>query len=304
LHLDVFLCLSKGVSSVPPLTVTIVTKNEEQFIERCINSASWADEVLVLDSGSSDRTPEIATSLGANVYEQEWLGHPAQRNKAASLAENDWIFSMDADEIVTPELARAIQETMNGPIDERDGYAVNRRGDIYGLLLPNTSNRRRRRNFVRLYNRRYSGFDPTIRIHEEVRYPGKSILLRGLLLQWRGLMINDKIETFNRNATIEAQILTEKGRRASVHDIFLRPILRFLWNYVAKRVARLGTTGLIYSLLEATYEFIRYAKLWEMQNAARTPHPPAHVYRHAPGPVSAKSRQAEEENPARLHVDR
>jgi glycosyltransferase involved in cell wall biosynthesis len=292
------------VIDVPPLTVTIVTKNEEQFIERCINSVSWADEVLVLDSGSSDRTREIAASLGANVYEQEWLGHPAQRNKAASLAKNDWVFSMDADELVTPELAQAIQETMNGPMNERDGYAVDRRGDIYGLLLPNTSNRQRRRNFVRLYNRRYSGFDPTIRIHEEVQYPGKSILLPGVLIQWRGVMINDKIETFNRNATIEAEILNEQGHRANVFDIFLRPILRFLWNYAVKGVARLGTTGLIYSLLEATYEFIRYAKLWEMQNATYTPHPPAHVYRHAPDPVSATSPQAEEGNPTRHVLER
>jgi (heptosyl)LPS beta-1,4-glucosyltransferase len=211
---------------------------------------------------------------------------------------------MDADEIVTPELARAIQETMNGPMNEGDGYAVDRRGDIYGLLLPNISNRRRRRNFVRLYNRRNSGFEPTIRIHEEVRYPGKSVPLRGVLIQWRGVMLNDKIETFNRNATVEAEILNEKGRRANAFDIFLRPILRFLWNYVAKGVARLGTTGLIYSLLEATYEFIRYAKLWEMQNASGTPHPPAHVYRHAPGPVSATSRQAEEGNPARHVLER
>lgn len=77
---------------MPALSVVILAKNEEHFIERCIRSVRWADEVFVLDSGSVDRTREIAASLGANVYEQEWLGWSAQRNKAMSLAKNDWVF--------------------------------------------------------------------------------------------------------------------------------------------------------------------------------------------------------------------
>src|SRR3712207_2013002 len=99
------------------ISAIILTKNEEQFIERCIRSVHWADEVLVIDSCSTDRTREIAASLGANVYEQEWLGWSGQRNKAASLGENDWVFFIECDEIVTPELARSIEDAMNGPVD-------------------------------------------------------------------------------------------------------------------------------------------------------------------------------------------
>lgn len=135
--------VSEGAKDMPDLTVIILTKNEEQFIERCVRSVRWADEVLVLDSCSSDRTQEIAASLDANVYEQEWLGWPGQRNKATSLAKNDWVLFVEADEIVTPGLARSIQEVMSGPIDDRDAYSVDRRGDFYGLLLPNMSNKRR-----------------------------------------------------------------------------------------------------------------------------------------------------------------
>src|SRR5215207_2451501 len=130
------------------LTVIILTLNEEEFIERCIRSVSWADEVLVLDSCSSDRTREIAALLGANVYEQKWLGWPGQRNKAVSLAKNDWVFFVECDEIVTPQLARSIEEAMNGPVDERDAYFVDRRGDFYGLLLPNMSRASKRRSLV------------------------------------------------------------------------------------------------------------------------------------------------------------
>jgi (heptosyl)LPS beta-1,4-glucosyltransferase len=263
---------------MPALTVIILTKNEEQFIERCIRSVSWADEVLVIDSGSSDRTREIAASLGANVYEQEWLGWPGQRSKAVSIAENDWVFFVEADEIVTPELARSIGEVLSGSMNEHDAYSVDRRGDFYGLLLPNMSNARRRRNFVRMFNRRCSAYDAAMIIHEEVRFPGKAIPLRGVLIHWRAFTMDEYIKAFNRNATAEAQMLNEKGRRATGLRIFLWPVLRFGWNYVVKGGARFGTRGLIHAMLQATSEYIRYAKLWEMQNATRELHPPAHIY--------------------------
>jgi (heptosyl)LPS beta-1,4-glucosyltransferase len=277
---------------VPALTVIVLTKDEEQLIERCISSVRWADEVLVIDSGSSDKTREIAASWGANVYEQEWLGLAGQRKMSIPIAKNDWVFFVDADEIVTPELARSVQHVMNGSLDERDAYSVDRRGDFFGLLLPNTSNRRRRRNFVRLFNRRYSGYDPAMKVHEEVRFPGKAVPLRGILIHWGGRTMDEYVTAFNRYATLEAEVLNERGRRASGLRIFLWPVMRFLWNYVAKGGARLGTRGLIHAMLQATAEYIRYAKLWEMQNVRRTLHPPAHLYRHTPTGSSDTSQQA------------
>lgn len=261
-----------------PVSVIILTKNEELFIERCIRSVLWADEVLVVDSHSVDRTREIAVSLGANVYEQEWLGWSGQRNKAISLAKNDWVFFVECDEIVTPELAHSIKEVMNGPVDDRDAYSMDRRGDFYGLLLPNMSRASKRRNFVRLFNRLYSAYDMTMKVHEEVRFPGRAIPLQGVLLHWRGYIMDEYITVFNRYATVEAEMLYERGRRANAFTIFLRPILRFLWCYIARGGVRLGTRGLIHAILQATSEYIRYVKLWEMYNATRTIHPPANIY--------------------------
>lgn len=156
-----------------PISVTILTKNEEQYIERCINSVIWADEILVLDSGSKDRTCQIALSLGAKVIQQSWLGWVPQHQKAIALAKNDWILILDCDEIITPTLAHSIQQVMSHSVDERDGYSMSRRGDFYDILLPNTSPKHRVLNFVRLFNRKYGGYDPDERIHEEIRVQGK-----------------------------------------------------------------------------------------------------------------------------------
>ena len=167
---------------MPGLTVIILTLNEEEFIERCIHSVRWADEVLVVDSNSTEQTREIATSLGARVYEQKWLGWSGQHNKGMELAKNDWVMFLEGDEIVTPQLAQSIQDVMSRPMDEGDGYALDRRGDFYGILLPNVSRPAKRKSFVRLFNRRCSAYDMSMKVHEEVILPGRSIPLQGVLI--------------------------------------------------------------------------------------------------------------------------
>lgn len=280
-----------------PISAIILTKNEEKFIERCITSVLWADEILILDSGSTDRTREIAAALGAKVYEQEWLGWSAQRSKAISLAKNDWVMVVECDEIVTPELAQSIQAAMSGTVDPRDGYSFDRRGDFLGILLPNESRPSKRRNFVRLFHRGYSAYDPTMQVHEEVRFPGKAIPLEGILLHWRGYVMDEYITVFNRYATLEAEVLQERGVRASTLLIIGRPVLRFLWCYIARGGFLLGERGLIHALLKATNEYIRYAKLWEMQNTARVQHPPTSIYTPpTPAMSGEQARSAESAN--------
>lgn len=265
-----------------PISVIILTKNEEQFIERCVRSVLWADEVLVLDSGSTDRTSSIATSLGAVVYHQEWLGYAAQRNHALTLARHEWVFFLDADEIVTPELANSIQQVLSGAMDEGNGYSVDRRGDFLGLLLPNVSRPSKRRNFIRLFNRRYSNYDSTMKVHEEVKFPGRAIPLEGILIHWGGNVMNEYIAALNRYSVLEAEVLNDKGYRVNGLVIFIRPILRFLWIYIARYNFRLGTRGLIHAMLGATREYARYAKLWEMQNVTSVLHPAKDIYSFSP----------------------
>ncbi len=261
-----------------PLSAIVLTKNEEQFIERCIKSVAWADEVLVVDSGSTDKTREIAASLGATVCEQEWLGYAAQRNKALCFAKHDWVFFLDADEIVTSELADSIAKVLSSSMDDRDGYSVDRRGDFLGILLPNESRSSKRRNFVRLFNRKHSAYDSTVKVHEEVQFPGKAIPLQGTLIHWGGNKMDDYVAALNRYSLLEAEVLDEKGYRVNGLIIFLRPILRFLWIYIARYNFLLGTRGLLNAMLGATREYVRYAKLWEMQNVTSVLHPSPQIY--------------------------
>jgi (heptosyl)LPS beta-1,4-glucosyltransferase len=260
-----------------PISVIILTKNEEALIERCIKSASWANEILVLDSGSTDRTREIALSLGARVYEQSWLGWSQQRNKAISLAKNDWVFILEADEIVTAELMQSIQSVMSKPNNE-DAFAIDRPGDFMGVLLPNYSSHKKKLCLVRLFNRRFSAYDVNMRVHEEVLFPGKVTLLKGTLLHWRGYMMDEYINSVNKYTTIESEVLDAAGVKGSALLIVVRPFLRFVWCYVLHGGFRLGIRGLIHAMLAASTEYIRYAKLWELQSAPRVLHPPKHIY--------------------------
>src|ERR1044072_3320646 len=187
-----------------PVSVIVCARDEAGVIERCLASVDWADERGVVDSGSSDGTQRLATALGAKVVEQDWLGFSAQKNYAAAIAAHDWGLSLDADEIVTPELAHAIQAVLDGPMDPHDGYVVDRRGDFLGAVLPNGARPSKRRRFVRLYTRRHSAWDEAMSVHEVVRCPGRRHRLDGLLLHWNDFTLDELISLFNRYASIEA----------------------------------------------------------------------------------------------------
>lgn len=278
---------------MPRLSAVIMTKNEAARIARCIGSVAWADEVLVIDSGSTDATREIAESLGARVAQQPWLGFSAQRNRGAALARHDWIFYLDADEVVTLELAESVQKVMTGTPDPRDAYAVDRRGDFLGVLLPNEARPSKRNNFIRLYNRQHSGYDEKMSVHEEVRFPGKAVPLSGVLLHWNDLNMDEYVLLFNRYATLEAHSLNTQGVKARPLDLIIRPVLRFLWSYLARGGWRLGTRGLLHALLKASSDFMRYAKLWEAQNVTPTPDPPAKYQSPLSGDTSAPLRRGQ-----------
>jgi glycosyltransferase involved in cell wall biosynthesis len=267
---------------MPPISVVILTKNEERFVGRAIRSAGWADEVLVLDSGSTDDTVRIAESLGARVCHEGWLGWVGQHNLALDLARHDWVFTLDADEIITPELADSIKRAASGPMDPRDGYYCTRKGDFLGVLLPSRSRRARLQRFIRLLNRTHSRYDPALKVHEEVIVSGKSIPLDGILLHWRGYGMDDYVNVFNRYATVEAGVLNERGVRCGVRHVLGMPLLRFLWQYAYQGEWRLGMRGLLHAMLKASAEFVRYAKLWEVQNAAAVLDPPPDVYQPPP----------------------
>lgn len=260
------------------VSAVILVRNEEALIARCLASiAGVVDDVLVLDSCSTDRTREIASQLGARVFEQPWLGWIAQRARGIALAQHDWVLILEADEIVTPRLATSLGEVMRGPMNVDDGYSVDRRDDFLGALLPRMRRRAKRLNFIRLFNRTRSRYDPALIVHDEVRVPGRAIPLDGVLLHWRGFSIVDQVARYAAYAPLEADVMASRGQRVHLTSLVMRPWLRFGWCYLICGGWRLGARGFAHALMVASSEFLRHAALWERQHAPATLHPPADV---------------------------
>lgn len=270
--------------STPRLSVTILTKNEAAMIGRCISSVRWADEIVVLDSGSTDDTVAIAGQHGAVVHSQSWLGWVPQHKRAIELAKNDWVLVLDADEIVTPELAQSIMKVLRGAPDPRDGYVVDRRDELFGKMLPNMRRQSRRLSFVRMFNRLHSHYDPVATIHETILCPGNAHMLEGFLLHWRNVKFTEQCHKYVDNASLEADVLQAQGVNARFHHLLFRPILRFLWCYVWCGGARVGTVGLMQALMRANSEYLRYATLWERQHTTPALHPPPAIWKSSDMP--------------------
>ena len=266
-----------------PVTVFILTLNEEHYIQRCLDRfLPWAAEVLVVDSGSTDRTREIATAAGARVIVQPFLGWVPQLNVAMDAASFDWCFRVDTDEIVDDDLAEAVANTILSNPDPQTSFVVERVEEFCSELMPNIRRRAKRTSFVRVMNRKYSRYDSSMLIHEEVVAAGARIPLPGKLLHWRDFHLNERFTQDNRNATLEAAMMASQGARWNSARLVGKPILRFLWTYVACSAWRKGSHGLVFSLSRAMSEFMRQAKLWELQAVQHTRHPPAELYSRMP----------------------
>lgn len=249
----------------PGLSVIVCTLNEASRIERMIEHVGFADEILVLDCGSTDGTVERARALGARVEHQDWLGFSRQKNRAAELASHDWVLSLDADEIVDDELGAAIVAALARRPDPRDAFVVDRRGDFLGAVLPNVQRNANRAANVRLYHRAHSRWDEGMAIHEHVLVEGTVRPLAGKLLHRNDLTLDQFFSMFNRYATTEARELYLAGKRTNVLEVFARPVARMGWVLFFRGAIRLGGRGLMYASVRGFGDFARYAKLWELQ---------------------------------------
>ncbi len=251
---------------MPKLSVTIITKNEAEDIAAALDSVAWADERVVVDSCSSDATADIAARHGARVIAREWPGYVAQKNYAASAARHDWILSLDADERVTPELAREIQQALaNEPSDR--GFRIPRVTYHLGRWIRSTDWYPDHQ--LRLYDRRRARWTGRY-VHEGVTVDGSIGGLAGELQHYAYRDIAEHLSTIDHYTTLAAQQMFEDGRRATIWDLAVVPPLTFLRNYVLKRGFRDGRVGLIISTMNTHYVFLKFAKLWELDHASRT----------------------------------
>jgi glycosyltransferase involved in cell wall biosynthesis len=257
---------------VPKLSVTVITKNEANDIGDALASVRFADEIVVVDSHSSDDTVTIAHRHTDRVIVREWPGYIDQKNYAASVAAHDWILSLDADERVTPELAADIQRVMAGNPGEA-AFRIPRVTFHMGHWIRTTDWYPDYQ--VRLYDRRRAGWTGQY-VHEAVRVEGTLGQLPGELQHYAYRDIADHLETIDRYTTYAAKQMFESGRRASMLQIAGHPPLAFLRNYVARGGFRDGTAGFVISAMNSYYVFLKFAKLWELaRQSAASPRPPA-----------------------------
>jgi glycosyltransferase involved in cell wall biosynthesis len=253
------------------LTVTVITYNEAEHIAAALDSVAWADEIIVVDSGSTDGTADIARAKASRVITRAWPGYSAQKNFAADQASNDWVLSMDADERVTPALADEVRALLaRGP--ELQGYRIRRVTFYLGQWIRSTD---WFPDFqLRLYDRRAGRWNG-MKIHESFRLKtGPHGQLRGELEHYAYRDISHHLHKINSYTTLIAEQWHEEGRRTNPVAMALHPWFAFIRNYVLRAGVKDGRVGFIVSVLNSYYVFLKLAKLWEIQRRGSQPRLP------------------------------
>ncbi len=256
---------------MPLLSVAIITCNEEQNLPRTLDSVRWADEIIVVDSGSTDRTLDIARSFGATVLEHPWQGFAAQKNFAIAQCKSTWVLSLDADEELSPELQRQIRTLL--PSDPPvDAYALNRRNLFLGRWI-------KRGGFypdpkLRLFRRTAARFalQPAFEerpVHETIAFDGALQTLDfDLIHHAYPTLCTSTSSTWTATAISAPNSSFSKGRTsrslpAFLANVFLIPNLMFIWNYIFRLGFLDGREGLLLHSYHAVYTSWKYAKAWE-----------------------------------------
>lgn len=246
-----------------PISAAIITLNEENNLADCLSSLSWADEIVIVDSLSTDRTVEIAEKFGATVISQKFLGHVKQKQLAVDSCQYDWVICLDADERVSKELSENIQLLFSktAETDLAHGYTMSRcsfhlgRWIRHGGWYPDRN--------IRLFNRKYGkwgGVDP----HDKIEISrGEAGHLKGDLLHYVFKDLAHNIATNNFYSGISADIFYREGKKPSMTKLFLKPFGKFLETYIIKRGFLDGLPGFIISVGAAYSMFLKFAKLWE-----------------------------------------
>ncbi len=250
-----------------PLSVLVTTLDEAENLQACLDSVCWADEVVVVDSGSSDATVEIAHRAGARVLVHPYESAARQKNWALPLVRHPWVLILDADERVSPELAAEIQGVLaaDGPAD---GYFLNRRSFFLGQAVRHCG---WDRDFILRFFRTTQGRYNDKLVHETLQLDGRSARLRGALWHYTYRSFADYLERLNRYTARGAADLRAAGRRPSIAALLLRPPARFLRMYVLQRGCLDGRVGLLVCTLAAYSVWLKYARLLEPAAVAVRP---------------------------------
>lgn len=255
-----------GASPEPTVSAVLIVKNEEKHLAECLSTLSWADEVLVLDSGSTDRTLEIAARHGARVeVRSDWQGFGEQRRRAEALATGDWVFMIDADERVTPELEAGIRQAI---LQSPAVYEVNRLPWCFGRFIRHSG---LHPDWIpRLYPRGQAGYLST-RVHERLQNPNglPERRLQGLLLHYTSESLRHHLL---KSAHYSEEWATERaaqGKTTWLLSGFFRGFFCFFRMYLLRAGFLDGPQGFLIAVLMSHYTFTKYADLWTRTRSKR-----------------------------------
>lgn len=241
-----------------PLSVIIITRNEAADMRACLESVAWADELVVVDSGSTDDTVAIARELGATVHvTPDWPGFGPQKNRALAYATNDWVLSLDADERVTAELRAEIEAAMRDP-NATSAYDIPRLSAYCGRFMRHSG---WYPDYVtRLFRRGAACFSNDL-VHERLIVDGKAARLRGLLLHYAFNDLEEVLRKVDQYSTAGAQRMHGQGRKGSLSGA----VVRGLWSFIRTYILRLGfldgREGFMLAISNAEGTYYRYVKL-------------------------------------------
>ncbi len=251
----------------PPVTALIHTLNEIEHVEECIRSVEWADEIYLVDSFSTDGTVERVREKFPRVRleQRQYLGAASTKNYAIDRAAHDWIFVIDADERVTPELRDELLRTLEGPLDHW-AYSVGRRNFMMGKEVKYSGLQRDR--VTRLFHREHARY-PNKRVHADLLVDGPTFDLRQKMLHYYIRTFDHMIAKMTRYANWGAAQMFIDGKTTSMVDIFGHTLGKFVRDFVLNLGFLDGVRGLISVGMHVYYTFWKYAKLWELTQLKR-----------------------------------
>lgn len=252
------------------ISCVIITFNEEENIRRALNSVKWCDEIVIVDSGSKDKTIEICEEYNCRIYKKEFNGYGEQKRYVVSLAENDWILSIDADEVVSDELCDEIKNIFNDDEIKFNGFFLPRSLIFLGKHFK--YGRESKEFYLRLFNKNYGNFSSD-KVHEKVKLNGNTQKLNGTLHHYSYTNIEQYFNKFNSYTSNAAQVLFDEGNKGrNIVAIVLGFPVYFFKNYFIYRNFLNGMQGFLWALFSSWYPVVKYTKLWELKSRENKNH--------------------------------
>jgi glycosyltransferase involved in cell wall biosynthesis len=249
--------------SRPTLSVIIAARNEAHQIADCVRSAAFADEVIVLDSSSTDATASVASEAGAKVHVTDWPGYGKQQQRGISLATGDWVLSLDADERITEELAAEIRAAIAQPVAE--GYRLPRHSSFCGQFMDHGG--WRPDYTLRLVRRDLAGFTEHF-LHAHMTVQGRRADLRSPIIHYSYRDLDDVLEKLNRYSRGAAIDARDQGRRSSFSRALASGFWAFFRTYLLRQGFRDGRLGFALAVYNAQTTYYKYLRLWLMERQA------------------------------------